>query len=305
MTRTAISPRFAIKTLENTPYLAPVTFDSANAALQHSRFADLRHVSSTGSTMVDVLEMLAEPTDDPSRAVVLVADHQTAGRGRLDRVWEAPEGASVLMTVGLPVLSVPVERRTLLTSALALAVVGAPSTEGMLSIKWPNDLVARGVGADGTDRKVAGILAELHRLPGEPADHGGVPGRGDCVLLGIGINVNLPEIPEHLHDVAESLQRLVGHPVDRAQLVVEILTALEQVWLPELEDTTRPPDELLDSYRAASATIGREVRVELPAAVLFGTASDVTANGELVVVDDQRVERTLSVGDVVHLRPSK
>ena len=288
MTRTAISTRFAIKTLENTPYLAPVTFASANAALQHSRFADLRHVSSTGSTMVDVLEMLAEPTDDPSRAVVLVADHQTAGRGRLDRVWEAPEGASVLMTVGLPVLSVPFERRTLLTSALALAVVGAPSVEGMLSIKWPNDLVARGVGADGTDRKVAGILAELHRLPGEPADHGCVPGRGDCVLLGVGLNVNLPEIPEH-----------------RAQLVVEILTALEQVWLPVLEDTTRPPDELLDSYRAASATIGREVRVELPAAVLFGTASDVTANGELVVVDDQLVERTLSVGDVVHLRPAK
>lgn len=282
-----------------------MTFDSANAALVGTRFADLRHTSSTGSTMVDVLEMLGEPTDDPSRAVVLVADHQTAGRGRLDRVWEAPEGASVLMTVGLPVLSVPVERRTLLTSALALAVVGAPSVEGVLTIKWPNDLVARGAGADGTDRKVAGILAELHRLPGEPADHGGVPGRGDCVLLGIGLNVNLPEIPEHLTGVAESLQRLVGHPVDRAQLVVEVLTALEQVWLPVLEDTTRPPDELLAAYREASATIGREVRVELPDAVLFGTASDVTANGELVVVDDQRVERTLSVGDVVHLRPAK
>jgi hypothetical protein len=65
------------------------------------------------------------------------------------------------------------------------------------------------------------------------------------------------------------------------------------------------PDELLDAYRDASATIGREVRVELPGSVLFGTATDVTRTGELVVVDDQRVERTLSVGDVVHLRPAK
>ena len=282
-----------------------MTFNSANAALEGSRFADLHHVGSTGSTMVDVLALLEKPTDDPSAPVVMVADHQTAGRGRLDRVWEAPEGASVLMTVGLPVLSVPAERRTLLTSALALSVVGAPSVEGTLKIKWPNDLVAPGAGADGSDRKVAGILAELHRLPGEPADHGGVPGRGDCVLLGIGLNVNIPEFPEELVDVAESLQRLVGHPVDRAQLVVEILTAFEQVWLPVLEDTTRPPDELLEAYRADSATIGRSVRVELSDAVLFGTATDVTASGELVVVDDQRVERNLSVGDVVHLRPAK
>jgi BirA family biotin operon repressor/biotin-[acetyl-CoA-carboxylase] ligase len=305
MTRTAISPRFAIKTLENTPYLAPVTFDSANAALQGSRFCDLRHVTSTGSTMVDVLEMLSEPTDHPSQPVVLVADHQTAGRGRLGRAWEAPDGASVLMTIGLPVLSVPTERRTLLTSALALAVVGAPSVEGVLKIKWPNDLVAPGVGADGSDRKVAGILAELHRLPGEPADHGGVPGRGDCVLLGIGLNVNIPEFPDELAGIAESLQRLVGHPVDRAQLVVEVLTAFEHEWLAALEDTTRRPDVLRDAYRDASATIGREVRVELPRAVLFGTASDVTETGELVVVDEQRVERILSVGDVVHLRPAE
>jgi BirA family biotin operon repressor/biotin-[acetyl-CoA-carboxylase] ligase len=105
--------------LENTPYLAPVTFDSANAALEGSRFGDLRHVGSTGSTMVDVLALLEAPTEDPSSPVVLVADHQTAGRGRLNRVWEAPAGASVLMTVGLPVLSdcadgtqLPLKRRT-------------------------------------------------------------------------------------------------------------------------------------------------------------------------------------------------
>ncbi|MFM7063155.1 MAG: biotin--[acetyl-CoA-carboxylase] ligase [Actinomycetes bacterium] len=281
-----------------------MTFDSAKAALSGTRFADLRHTPATGSTMLDVLSMLSEPSSDPARPVVLVADHQSAGRGRLDRAWSAPAGASVLMTVGLPVWSVPVERRTLLTSALALSVVGAPSAEGALTVKWPNDLVAQGAGPDGADRKVAGILAELHRLPGEPADHGGVPGRGDCVLLGIGINVNVDEFPEELSGTAGSLHRLVGHPVDRAQLVAEVLTALDRTWLPVLEDTTRPPDALLYAYRAASATLGRRVRVELAEAVLFGTATDVTATGELVVVDDQRVERRLSVGDVVHLRPT-
>jgi len=198
------------------------------------------------------------------------------------------------MTIGLPVDSLLPERRTLLTSALAISVASAPSVAGQLSIKWPNDLVAVGSGADGTDRKVGGILAELHSLPG----------RGDVVLLGIGLNVNWPEIPEELEPIAESLNRLLGAEVDREQLVAEVLLALGTRWMPVLSDRTSAPTELLVAYRERSATLGRRVRVELPTAELFGTATEITATGELVVVDDQNVERVLSVGDVVHLRPT-
>ena len=120
---------------------------------------------------------------------------------------------------------------------------------------------------------------------------------GEAIGLGV-----LMKSPSVIVGVALAVGAL---PASAAQLVVEVLTALEQTWLPVLEDTARPPDVLLDAYRSASATLGRPVRVELADAVLFGTATDVTATGELVVVDDQRVERRLSVGDVVHLRPAQ
>lgn len=276
-----------------------MSFLRAKAALAATRFADLRWVASTGSTNRDMLDLLAAPSGDPSRPVVLIADHQVAGRGRLDRTWVAPPGASVLMTVGLPTGGLLPERRTLLTSALALAVAGAPTVRGALRLKWPNDLVAQGAAPGGGDLKVGGLLAELHQ----------VPGRGECVLLGIGVNVNWVtvgndgDVPAEVATVAGSLDRLLGTEVDREDLVAEALTALDQRWLPVLEDRAAPPTELLDAYRAASATIGRQVRVELPSAELYGTATDVTATGELVVVDDQRVARTVAVGDVVHLRP--
>lgn len=275
-----------------------MSFLRAKAALAETRFADLRWVASTGSTNRDMVDLLAASGGDPSRPLVLVADHQHAGRGRLDRTWTAPPGASVLMTIGLPTDHLLPERRTLLTTALALAVAEAPSVQGTLRLKWPNDLVAPGAGSDGTDQKVSGLLAELHH----------VPGRGECVLLGVGINVNwgpvdASEVPAEVLAVAGSLDRLVGAEVDREDLVVETLRGLEQRWLPVLEDRANPPTVLLDAYRDRSATIGRRVRVELPAAELVGTATGITATGELVVVDDQRVERTIAVGDVVHLRP--
>ncbi|MFM7069007.1 MAG: biotin--[acetyl-CoA-carboxylase] ligase, partial [Actinomycetes bacterium] len=174
-----------------------MTFDSAKAALASTRFVDLRWVQETGSTNADMVGLLAEVTVSPDRPVVLVTDFQSAGRGRLDRTWAAPAGSSVLMTIGLPIAHVPADRWTLLTSALALAVAGAPSVEGVLKVKWPNDLVAVGVGDDGGDRKVGGVLAELRDIPG----------RGSCALLGIGLNANWPDLPADLQSTATSLQR--------------------------------------------------------------------------------------------------
>src|SRR5690606_14739786 len=98
MTRTAISPRLAMSTFENTSYLSPVSFDRAKAAMAGTRFGDLRWVAETGSTNADVRNTIAERRGS-GPPLVLVADHQTAGRGRLQRSWEAPPGASVLMTI--------------------------------------------------------------------------------------------------------------------------------------------------------------------------------------------------------------
>jgi len=270
-----------------------MAFERAKAALVGTRFSDLRWVAGTGSTNADMLGLLAERAGVPGPAtpIVLLADHQSAGRGRLDRTWEAAPGSSLLMTIGLPLADLPVPRRTLLTAALAVSVTDA---QPELRIKWPNDLVAVGVGADGGDRKVGGILAEVHT----------VAGVGDCALLGMGLNVNWPQIPDDLDGIATSLNLLLGGDVDREVLVAELLVALDSRWLPLVGNRAGGIEEFLDAYRARSATLGRRVRVELPGAELFGTAVDIEPDGALVIEDDQRVRRAVTVGDVVHLRPT-
>jgi BirA family biotin operon repressor/biotin-[acetyl-CoA-carboxylase] ligase len=274
-------------------------FERAKAALTGTRFADLRWVVETGSTNVDVASILAERDPSVDRApVVLVADHQTAGRGRRDRTWEAPPGSSLLMSIGLPVGDLDPDRWSLVNAAVALATVDAAPD---LRVKWPNDLVAAGAGPDGADLKVGGILAELH------PDLGGL---GPCLVVGLGLNLNWGTMPDELAAAATSLDILLGGPVDAEVVVTDLLVALDSRWLALLESPAPGVDELLDAYRSRSATLGRRVAVELDAAAgtgeggVTGTAVDVDATGALVIADDAGERRTITVGDVVHLRPT-
>ena len=272
-------------------------FERAKAALTGSRFADLRWVEETGSTNADVAAILAgqDPSED-RRPVVLVAGHQPAGRGRRDRTWEAPPGSSLLMTIGLPVADIDPGRWPLVNAAVALATVDAAPD---LRVKWPNDLVAPGVGTDGADLKVGGILAELHQ------DLGGL---GPCLVVGLGLNLNWGEMPEELAATATSLDVLLGGHVEAEVVVTDLLVSLDSRWLGLLDRSAPTVDQLLDAYRARSATIGRRVSVELEAGtgqgLLTGTAVDIDASGALVVEDDAGELRTVTVGDVVHLRPT-
>ena len=266
--------------------------DRAKAALAGTRFADLRWVAETGSTNADLPVLLAErgPTGGPPAPVVLVADHQTAGRGRLDRTWEDEPGSSLLVSIGIGASDIPPARRTLVPAAVAAAACDACSGT---RVKWPNDLVVVGSGPDGGDLKLGGVLAELVE----------VPAVGPVVVVGIGLNLNWGTIPGSLEGVATSLDRVLGGTVDREVVLVDLLVGLDQRWLPLVESASADPDEFLSAYRARSATLGSRVRVELTDAVLVGTAVDLAADGSLVVEDDQRVRRTIAVGDVVHLRP--
>jgi BirA family biotin operon repressor/biotin-[acetyl-CoA-carboxylase] ligase len=291
MTRTAISPRFAISTLENTVYLRPMSLDRAKAALAGTRFADLRWVAETGSTNADLPALLAEAGvgGQPFPPVVLVADDQRAGRGRLDRTWESAPGSSLLLSIGFGVEDVPAERRTLL--AAAVGVAAADALEGT-RIKWPNDLVVDGP-ASGTPLKVGGILAEL-------VDAGSA---GSCVVVGLGVNLNWETLPAELEGIATSMNLVLGGEVDREVVLVDLLVGLDERWLPLVTSAGADIGEFADAYRARSATLGGRVRVELPDAVLVGTAVDIEPNGALGVEDDQRVRRSIDTGDVVHLRP--
>ena len=219
----------------------------------------------------------------------MVADHQTAGRGRLGRVWQAPPGASLLLSILLrPTLAL--DEVHLVATALGVAAAEAVGALGVdARIKWPNDLVVD-VGG-GELRKVSGMLAETV-LEGD---------RLAALVIGIGINVNWPaDLPAELAEIAVALNHLTGADVDRVALCKDLLARFEirYAGLASPEGRTR----LLADYRAASATLGRRVEVDLGHERFVGDAFDVTAEGHLLVIDDcPDRPRTVVAGDVVHV----
>jgi BirA family transcriptional regulator, biotin operon repressor / biotin---[acetyl-CoA-carboxylase] ligase len=281
--------------------------DRARQRLAASRFADVRWVAETGSTNSDAMALAR---DGEPEGIVLVADHQTGGRGRQGRVWVAPAEASLLVTVLLR----PPARVVGLT-AMAVGVAMAEAVEQVTGqrpgLKWPNDLVVADDGADDRlrpadrrDRKLAGILAEADWPPGTTASGGWrEPSPDDrlAVVVGLGINVNWPdELPDDLTEIATALNHLVGHDVDRVDLLVAFLERLAPGYDQLVRDGARP---LLDRWRERSATLGRRVRVDLGSHDVEGTAVDLTDEGHLVVETLEGERRSFAVGDVVHLRP--
>lgn len=250
---------------------------SASAAVAATRGpGPLRHVESTGSTNSDLAD---EARAGPVGGAVLVADHQTAGRGRLDRTWVDDPGAALLVSLRVPVDG-PRRAATVAgwVAASARAAV-ASLVDVEVATKWPNDLVVEDGPAPG---KLAGVLAEL--VPRER-------GRPAVVVVGLGINVAPLPRQEGATSVVEC-----GGPRDRDRLLASVLSELA-----DRTDAGVPPwDELVRH----SATIGGRVRVELPAGTtLEGVAVRLDGDGALVVRLGDGTERVVTAGDVVHLRP--
>ena len=274
-----------------------VAGDRARAQLAGSRFADVRWVAETGSTNADALALAR---DGAPEGIVLVADHQTAGRGRRDRRWEAPPGAGLLVSILLRPPAAVVSSAT-----MTVGVAAAEALEAMAGVrpglKWPNDLVWPGDGS-APDRKLAGILAEAEWPPGADVASGPrQPGPGEraVVVVGIGINVEWPDdLPDHLADTAIALNHITGARIDREDLLAAMLERLDQH---DRRLRSDGPEALLDEWRARSATLGRRVRVDLGADEIVGTAVDVTAEGHLVVDTDDGARQVVAVGDVHHL----
>lgn len=214
--------------------------------------------------------------EDGATDVVVLADEQTAGRGRRGRGWASPPGgvyASVLLRPALPP-----ERVGLLALAAGVAVVDAAESTGVeASVKWPNDVH----GPDG--RKLAGVLAES-----ETAD-----GAVEWVVVGVGLDadVDLAALP----DGATSLRALTGGPVDRRRVA--------QSFLESFDALRRDADAILPAWRARSSTLGGQVRVETADGVVEGAAADVDGTGALLVETASGVRRVTD-GDCEHLRPA-
>ncbi len=219
-------------------------------------------VAETGSTNADLLVAGAELAD----GTVLVADRQTAGRGRLDRSWESPPdqagvgteptGLNLLMSTLFrvaPPMAHDLVRRVAIAAARACERVADVSP----SLKWPNDLLLG-------DKKLAGILAQAG---------------GDFVVVGIGLNV-------------------AWAPAGAACLPVG---SRDQVLRALLEEFARLPSDISREYRERLGTLGRNVRVELVSGTFVGRAIDVTADGGLIV-EVGTEQRIVTAGDVIHLR---
>ncbi len=267
--------------------------DRLASLLGDSLFSAVSVVAETGSTNAD---LVARSREGAPQGSVLVADHQTDGRGRLDRTWEAPPGSSLLVSILTrptePPASLPIAQLHLISSAVGVAAAEAvrAATGAPVGLKWPNDLVVEAAG--GGLRKLSGILAESV-LAGD---------RVTALIVGIGINVNWPEaLPAELVDIATSCNHLVGADVDREALLADLLVRLG-AWYEGL-GAEAGRAALRARYRELSVTIGRRVGVELAGEHVEGVVVAVDDDGHLLLrIDGTDGLRTIVAGDVVHAR---
>ncbi|MFG2829120.1 biotin--[acetyl-CoA-carboxylase] ligase [Streptomyces sp. NPDC048434] len=253
-------------------------------------------VSATGSTNTDLAARAAE---GEAEGAILVAEEQSAGRGRLDRTWSAPPRSGLFFSVYLTP-RVPVERWGWLPLLAGVATAAALSrTAGVdTALKWPNDLLVTSQdseelrpGGTLTERKVGGILAER---------------AGPGVVIGIGLNVSLTaaELPV---PAAGSLVLAGARSTDRDPLLRAVLRSLED-WYTEWRAADGDPaaSRLHEAYAAGCATLGRSVRAELPGDTeIIGEAVAIDGDGRLVLATANGVQRPVGAGDIVHLRPAE
>lgn len=259
----------------------PIDASAVRARLSGTLWRDVRAVPATGSTNADVAALARAGAPE---GVVLTADRQDAGRGRLGRGWTSPSGAGLAVSVLLrPEVSPARFGWLTLLAGLALVETTRETAGAEAWLKWPNDLLL-----GPSRRKGAGILAEI----APPS----------AVVLGVGLNVSLTadELPR---EDATSLALAGAKELDRAVLLAALLDRLEaryRAWVIADGD----PDVLLPDYLAVCDTIGRPVRADLPdGGALTGVAETVDSDGRLVIA--HRDGRTaVAAADVVHLRPT-
>ena len=237
--------------------------------------------SEIGSTNDRAREALAAGVGD---GLAVVADLQTAGRGRRGRTWTSPAGVNLMVSVALrPHLGAADAGLLGISAALAVRAACAslvPNAD--LRVRWPNDVVT------GDGRKLAGLLVETALEDGRLSE----------AIIGSGINVNWPlaEMPDEVRERATSLLELAGGPVDRVALLAAVLDALE-AGIAALEGGESPVPRLA----AVSALDGRQVTVDLGSDRLDGTAAGISEQG-LLLLDTEAGRVALAVGEVVAVR---
>lgn len=229
------------------------------------------------STNTKIKELAAEGAE---HGIVVVADMQTAGKGRRGRSWESPAGTNVYMSILLRPKVKP-SKAPMLTLVMAYSVAKALQNQGYMDvqIKWPNDLVL-------SNKKICGILTEMS-LEGQQIDY---------VVIGVGINVNTTSFPEELIDKATSLYLEKGEEIDRRKLVCEIVKIFEKEYEQFVENENL--SFLQEEYNNILVNRDREVRVLEPGKEYTAHALGINKTGELLVKKADGSQEAVFAGEV-------
>ena len=215
-----------------------------------------------------------------AQGLLVLADEQTAGKGRAGRRWATPPGANIAMTLLLrPQL--PPDRIAMVTLVMGMAVTKACRMLYDLpaGIKWPNDVAVKGKKLSGT---LTELSAELTRV--------------NYIVIGTGINVNQLSFPEEIKDLATSLQLELGRECSRSELIAETMYWFEQYYEAFLQ--TRDMSGLKEEYESMLLNLNREVRVLDPAGAYTGTARGIDELGQLLVDRENGEQVRIYAGEV-------
>ncbi len=245
--------------------------------LEKSMFEDVLFFEKIDSTNNKAKE-LGNQLD--RRQLIIVADAQTAGRGRRGRTWQSPKGTDIFMSFKLHPAIAP-QHASRITLVAALAVVSAIETVTGLEakIKWPNDIIVNG-------HKVCGILTEMSSEP-DFIHH---------VVVGIGINVNTETFPEEIANIATSLYHESKQTVNRATLLVEVVAEFERFYEQFLK--TEDLSMLVDEYNGYLVHKGKEIRVISGREETIGMTQGIDHEGSLLVMMEDGVTRPVISGEV-------
>lgn len=239
---------------------------------------DITLLNTVGSTQAYAKDFARKDCPD---GTVFISTMQETGRGRRDRKWFSPPGGLYMSIVTRPRIAPSSLQLISLASALALRQALLETTSLSFDLKWPNDLLWKG-------KKLAGILSEASMEPD----------RIHFAVIGMGINVNIPEssMPSHLLSRSVSLQMILGREVDLTLLASQIIYSLfTEISLLESDDH----EQLVRKYASCCTTLDREVEIHSDEGIEKGLAIDISSRGELVVKFPDML-KTYAAADVIH-----
>ena len=235
-----------------------------------------RFLSQTDSTNAEIERSLS--THPPGEDLVVIADSQTKGKGRLGRVWHSEPKTGIYLSTLIRPPNITPEQLPILTLMAGLATVIAVNEfiSQPALLKWPNDLLLKG-------KKIAGILCEYHSI------------KNPAVIIGIGINVNQVQFPAGLKDIATSLKLEFGKDINRTALIKSLITQLD---LQYNKFQNNKVQAILNNWTRNTDLFGKTISLNKGNQIINGEAIRLDNHGRLVILNDSGKEVAFDSGEV-------